>query len=224
MEKEVQKWYSEGCDFYEGVIMLQDAGADVQAFLPYMSESYIPRVKQDLLVDAVLNFDFSRTITYKSQPKVQNTSKEHPTIIELRNKARSLHKLHADRHSQLHIEPDEAKRLVLIIEIMEVIIPSLDNIYDSIREYERTGALPVIANSQSPIPNPLNYETGLRDGVMKFQRLQNLKSRISKLDGKNGLIEKETDSVRKQKLNEELSHKLKERDALLLELNLTEHE
>jgi hypothetical protein len=225
----VQKWYSEGSDFHEGVMLLQEAGADVQAFLPYLTESYIPKAKQELLTATVLSLPADRQVfefrvfdqaTQNPKPENQKPT-EHPTITQLRSQARTLHKLHADRHAQLHATLDDAERLDLIVEIMETIIPSLDSIYDSIRVYEKTGALPEIRHPESENQNP-TYATGLRDGVQKFQRLQNLKSRISKLDGKNGLIEKEKDGNRKAKLQQELAEKLKERDALSLELNLTE--
>jgi hypothetical protein len=233
MENAVQIWFKEGCDFYAGVTLLHEAGGDIQAFAPYLSESFIPSSKREQLKALINGISLNQSkppFIQSNRPFIQSnphftdprplkgSAPEHPTITQLREKARMLHKHHADCHAQLQVEPEQEKRYTLIVEIMQTIIPTLDGIYDSIREYKATGALPVDSGQRTVD----NYETGLRDGVVKFQRLQNLKSRLSKLDGKSGLIEKEADPVRKKKLQEELADKIKECNTLSLELNLTE--
>lgn len=211
-------------------MLLQASGCDISAFQAYLEKSYIPMARRQLLEEAIKNIKISPSSPFPKMGKMDNqafiqtmtpfVSSEPPIIVELRQKAKMLHKQHADRHAALYIEPDESRRLTLIIEMMTDIIPSLDAIYDSIREFQKTGALPPATSDEESTET--NYATGLRDGVIKLQRLMNLKSRISKLDGKNGLIATEKDKVRRDKLQKELLDKTTESDALSLELNLRE--
>jgi hypothetical protein len=222
MKSEVQKWYNEGSNFYKGVMLLRSVGAPSDPFDSLLNESYIPTAKRQLLeaaINALGNRQFAVITTQDSKPKTQNSklqnNEEPQSITNLRLEARILHKLHADRHAQLHVETDAGKRLQLIVEIMEQIIPSLDKIYGDIRAYQATGVLP----NQTQLSEK-NYETGVKEGIEQFQRLMNLKSRISKLDGKNGLISQERDAKRKTNLEKELTEKRLESEKIQAELNL----
>lgn len=219
----IRDWYDEGCNFYQGVMLLRSRGIDTSSFDAYLNESYIPSAKRQLLENALLSMP-EKPVKLPSAPLLTVATvhaqplQEPNTITSLRDRAKLLHKKHAAKHAQLHSEANEAKRLDIIIEIMEDIIPSLDSIYDAIREYQNTGVLPV---DETPVSEK-NYETGLHEGVVKFQQLMNIKSRISKLDGKNGLIAIEKDNDRKKRLQAELADKIQIRDALIRELNLDE--
>ena len=217
----IRDWYDEGCNFYKGVMLLRSNGITTGSFDAYLNESYVPQAKRQLLENALLSMPKEPVVTVPALPSVfvaTNTVQEPAIITSMREKAKRLHKKHAAKHAQLHSEPDEAKRLEIIVEIMEDIIPSLDTIYDAIREYQATGVLPA---DETPASEK-NYETGLKEGVLKFQQLMNLKSRISKLDGKNGWIALEKDNDRKKRLQAELTDKTQIRDALIRELNLDE--
>jgi hypothetical protein len=224
MKAEVQKWYNEGSNFYKGVMLLRSVGASTESFESLLNESYIPTAKRQLLeaaINALCNRPFAiiRQLAQIDEPKRNNRNSksdgEPPVITAMRDKAKLLHKLHADQHAQLHAATDDEQRLPIILSIMEDIIPQLDDLYDQIRAYQSDGVLP-----NETVLSEKNYETGVKEGIEKFQRLINLKSRISKLDGKNGLISQERNAQRKATLEKELTEKRLEMDTIQAEINL----
>lgn len=230
MKAEVQKWYNEGSNYYKGVMLLRSVGASTESFESLLNESYIPTAKRQLLeaaINALCNRPFEKTKIHDTIA-IRNTQyiihnkqysiikDEEPLVITaMRDKAKLLHKLHADHHAQLHAATDDEQRFPIIVSIMEEIIPQLDNIYEQIRDYQSNGILP-----NQTVLSEKNYETGVKEGIEKFQRLMNLKSRISKLDGKNGLISQERNAQRKATLEKELKEKRLETDTIQAEINL----
>ncbi len=214
----IENWYKEGEDFWEGVALLRQAGRDTRLFEPYMNENFVPQYYKDALITAVQGLksgDFkiktmenSLISEFRELPKVENE-----TITALRQAAKLLHKRHADCHAQLHILASPELRLPIITEIMEDIIPELDEIYDTIR---KNGAM----RDDGATELGVDYLQGVQDGYLKTQKLNYLKNRIFKLESKNGLIAKETDKEKRLRFEDELIQKQKELAALSVELGI----
>jgi hypothetical protein len=139
-------------------------------------------------------------------------------VAALKLKSKNLHKVQSDLHARLYFEESELKRYALIVELMQVIRPALDEIHDELRRFEKTGALPEI-QTPAPTDDARSYISGVKDGLLKSQKLINLRTRITKLDGKTGLVAMATDAVRKDTLQRELLVKIKERDELIAKIN-----
>jgi hypothetical protein len=91
-------------------------------------------------------------------------------ITTLRARARALHRTEAASHTEMRLSADPKRRYALAYEIMVTIRPALDDIYDQIREWQRTGLLPTNPNTE-----------GDRSGEATMRRLLNLRSHVSKL-------------------------------------------
>lgn len=130
-------------------------------------------------------------------------------------KAIALHKEHAHVHALMVAAPNETTRAELARQIMDHIIPALNEEYDRLRaapspleggqggengEVDNTGIAPILnANSAAD-----------------FKKLQSVRSRISTLRGK---IKKEKDPKKKAKREQELETKIAERERLENELS-----
>jgi hypothetical protein len=217
----IEQWFVKK-DFYEGVALLQGCGIDATTFEPYLNESFIPPQYKAAL-EACLS---SISPALLSQPKTSNVVVQRPIFSEndaiqsLRQEAIVLHKRHADRHAQLHVLESAELRLPIILEIMENIIPALDEIYDVIRNGGIRKNLP---HTEGGEPS-LDYRQGIQDGFQQAQKLGYLKNRIFKLSSQNGFINKAKDRDEKLKFEKELIQKQTERNALCIELGITENE
>jgi hypothetical protein len=141
-----------------------------------------------------------------------------PEIQALHRQARTLHKQYAELKARLGIltaQPDlytNADRYAIAREIMEDVLPATDDIYEKIRAYENTGALPASGS------NALKREV-----VAQYEQLLSLRPRISRVrkwlaDGawprKSG-VQQLTETDRAE-LEKELAEKL----ALVQELEI----
>lgn len=224
----IEQWFSDGKDFYTGVALLRRSGYDVRPFEPYLSESYVPTYYRELLESLVSKLS-PQEMTEKPtfvQNFVQNSviaaPIENETITQLRQEAKLLHKRHADRHAQLHILDTPELRLPIITEIMEDIIPALDEIYDTIRNGGVRKKLSAISCEQ--LAESVEFRQGIQEGFQKAQKLGYLKNRIFKLESANGLINKAKDKAERAKFETELIQKRTELAALAAELGITENE
>lgn len=133
---------------------------------------------------------------------------EPATITALRAEAKLLHKRQADLKGRLNLMAEDsdnftdAQRAEVAREIMEEVIPALDNIYDQIRSWKSTGQM----------PKPSNEQDIIQETVAKMNKLQKiLPPRISKLKKylrekkRNGkeLSEKELQTYRSELLDKE---------------------
>jgi len=99
-----------------------------------------------------------------------------PEIQALHRQARTLHKQYAELKARLGVltaQPDlytNADRYAIAREIMEDVLPATDDIYEQIRAYEKTGALPTSGS------NALKKEV-----VAQYEQLLSLRPRISRV-------------------------------------------
>lgn len=198
----VKKWYADGRDFWDGVALLQEVGRDVAQFAPYLSESFVPNQVRQRLENELLSCDFK--VVAVSQTVVTPTP-EKDLIAALKAEAKALHKRHAHAHAQLHLL-DADKRLPVIVEIMETIIPELDDIYAAIKN----GGVRRIKNNGSELPNSPDFKQGIAEGLKIAGQMAYLKNRIFKLESANGLIAKATSNNDKVKFEAELTQKRNE--------------
>jgi hypothetical protein len=210
LKKQIADWFEKGCHFHDGVDLLRATGGDVRPFFRAMNspspDAYSRQKLKDALNKAVLGLSnqpisdvppekksytgFNTEIP--SAKRAVFTQNEPESVTQLRERARMLHKRHSLVHAQLLPAPDEKARLKLAEEIMEDILPQLDEIYDSIRAWEKDGVAPAPG-----VANDVVKET-----VEKMKRVQSLESRLSRLKGliKNTTIDRDRADYEKEQL------------------------
>jgi hypothetical protein len=211
----INRWFADGRDFWEGVSLLQQAGREVKVFEPYLSEGFVPTYFRELLESQLLgcNFDeFSeKSEILQPSPPLNKPSQnvDNQAISELKSEAKNLHKRHADRHAQLHFLQTDAQRLPVIIEIMNEIIPALDDTYEAIRNGGVRKNKLNTEGSESGEKSQ-DFKQGIAEGLKIAAQIAYLKNRIFKLESANGLIAKATSVAEKAKFQAELTQKRNE--------------
>lgn len=210
-----KEWYNEGKDFHEGVKLLRQKGADITVFVPYITENYIPTHIAERLEAAILCLDDSEiappsvSVTpQRDSLSIAEKPKNDP-IAELKAQALRLHQRHSHVLATLHATQTASERLPLIKEIMEVVLPELDDIYTTIRSggVKLTGK--PIADTTS-----IEYKQGIVDGIKQARRIDYLKNRIFKLESKNGIIKNEKNPEKRKEYEQELIDKRNELNSL----------
>lgn len=217
LQTEVKNWIESNGHFGAGIAFLLGIGkSEVYIRLvPYLGGFFVPaQAKEEL--------KYVLTKWLETQPPLENvqeefveveetakvvTKKEEPqSVFLLREDAKRLHKRHSFVNANLHQADSDEKRFELAREIMEDIIPKLDNIYDQIRDYHKSGTLPEV-----PTTNVV------KETVEKMQRLQSIRSRISRL---KGFLEGKLNDKKKEEYTTELLSKEKEAMGIEKELGL----
>lgn len=222
---QIRAWLEDGC-YLDGVALYRRTGGayPVRTFEGYEHAPYVPEATERLLRAALLDHlatlpppppeagplgeaDIEELVPVATGGRSQ-AGQEPDGILRLRLEARLLHKRHALLHARLYDEPEEEKRYELAEEIMETLIPGLDSIYDSIRNWQATGELPLEAKPDGDV---------VQDTVRKMQRIQSLASRISRL---KGALKKKLPDSEAQAYQKELAEKQVEKKRLETELGL----
>ncbi len=215
----IQQWFNTQGSFVDGVHLLRQAGADrgLVASLerhcqgPYLAPAAQAELKHHLQlfldahpVEAVEIVEIVEAIptplanqtkaTPTSSPLGSNLSEPLP-IRQLRAQAIPLHREHSHVKTLLSVAATDEERYKLAQRIMEQIIPALDNIYDQIRHFEKTGE----------IPTPKLPKSEKQKLLEAFKRMRTLSPRISKL--KSLLKRKDLDGVKRKKYEKELLDK-----------------
>lgn len=138
-------------------------------------------------------------------PTLSIDQKEPDAIQDIRKKAKDLHKQHSAIHQQMVSASSVEDRAHFANKIMNDIWPSLDEHYDNIREFHRTGKLPDEVNK-------IQQET-----VEKMRRYESLRHKISRTAKK---VKNETDKVKKSALQYDLIKYQEQREAIKIELDL----
>lgn len=228
VSQQIQRWFdTDGC-FLDGVALYSRVGGPypVRTFEGYESAPFVPDRIEGLLWSSLRAYleahpveEVAETVetpeTVVSETVKQAVSAQAPPVREdepeairaLRNKARLLHKRQALVHAKLHEAETDEERYALAEETMEEIVPGLDGIYDSIREWQATGVVPA-----APQPDVV------ADTVKKMLRISSLASRISRLKGL--LKNKGLSDVERQGYEKELLEKEVEKDGIEKELGL----
>lgn len=226
MHSEIRKYFDEDCPFYLGVsLYLRTGGPYAPAYFQnFLSAPWIPDDVDEALQSALTqwmednpeqaNAPASVPVNLPvpdtaSAPAPQKA--EPPKILELRQKAKLLHKEHSNVkgvHNHMCANKEDysdEERYEVSERIMQHIVPQLDDIYDQIREWQDTGKLPE------------QTTTGIQQETIKqMQRVYSLRPRISKLPK---LIEKAS-GERKKQLEKELLEKQEELSDLCRKLDL----
>lgn len=214
--EKVRQWFDQDCPYLPGVALYRQTGGayPIHIFEGYEQANFVPQDLEQRLQYALSLFlqnHPSEKITSEEkeveQPQkrtiVQNlevdlTVDQEPEVIQqLRAKARSLHKRHAHLKAQLPLGETPADRYQIAFEIMENIIPSLDEIYDQIRDWQATGTLPEAPPSDE-------VQLAIQDTIKKMNRRGTLASRISLLKRK---LQKKLKDGQQQKYQKELLDK-----------------
>lgn len=139
------------------------------------------------------------------QPTATPKADEPPAIIEIRKKAKNLHKQHSAIHQQMVSASSVEDRAQFANKIMNDIWPELDAHYEDIREFHRTGNIPQEINK-------IQQET-----VEKMRLYESLRHKISRTAKK---VKNETDKVKKSALQYDLNKYQEQREAIKIELDL----
>ena len=195
-------WFQKGVEIYERLYGKAEAGS----YRRYIGTHYVPTEVEKQLEYLLRNYaeehpdsnpspnatpitESGKKIVYITKP----ANEEPKAILSLREKARQLHKRHDAKNAELRHAKDDQTRYAISYEIMEIIIPALDELYDKIRHFESTG---------ETITQPVN---SIKKNIIEmFKRRDTLKPRISKI---KGILKKPLDDARRQELNKELLNK-----------------
>lgn len=222
---DIQRWFAEGTHYGDGVRLLMRTGehhTDVVFFTDYFRSHFVPSSVQRRL--------FATMKTYmaklKSMPEMMENQafvgnpviiasrvaemlpKVAPTepveIQKLRETAKEWHKKQSYIHAQMGMVSSDEERYGCATELMEEIIPTLDQIYDQIRAYEKDGTLPA----------PAAVDDIARQAIKDYMRMEKtLRPRISRLkkwianginDKKRKLSDLEIEKYKKELIEKEL--------------------
>jgi hypothetical protein len=184
--QQIQKWFDEEGSYMNGVALMGLAGYDNRRFQIYLSAAFVPYdIQQRLnsllssyLIEHPAEEALEKTEVRASPSTYSIPQKNEPdAILALREKAKKWHKKQAMLHAEMRsaaLAEDEKKTYEYAREIMEDVIPTLDEIYDNIRKFQETGELPSLAAT-----NDIVAQT-----VQKMERLYSFRSRVSRLKGK----------------------------------------
>lgn len=181
IETQIKYYLEQEGTYSDGVTLLKRTGTNVSFFEKYLTAFYVPdNVESSLIAALKSNLKEEKN----TKEKVSFLQKEEPIqIAELREVAKKLHKKHTVLHEQMRNAKTDLKRYDFAKEIIQSVIPALDDIYDTIRKYEREGI----------VPTDYKKETVVQETVEKMQKITSLRSRISRLKSwiKNEKLEAE---------------------------------
>lgn len=155
----VQAWLDADGSYAQGVALYRETGGlqPLTYFERELSQTYIsPEMKAKLRQSLQRFVNIHAPDNAYTQPKPSTRqaqspepadTAEPPAILALREKAIPLHKRYSHLKAELYAatrEPmrSEHDRFSIAEEIMQEVIPALDNIYDQIRDWQRTGEVP----------------------------------------------------------------------------------
>lgn len=169
MKEQIQTWLTHGGSYRDGYYLLEKVGAEEGVLRPLRAGLDLPYIKP-AMKESLRQALQSLLDSIPEGVQVISAAAEPQAIKDLRQKARELHKEHAYLKAQLINSAGEDDRYILAERIMENVIPSLDDLYDRIREWETTGR--VRGESRREIVSEV---------VQKLNRRGSIRSIISRL-------------------------------------------
>jgi hypothetical protein len=153
--------------------------------------------KSQLKPDAAVVVDLDAEGEFIAAVKFSSTQEVPLKTVTTSNKAKDLHKRHGHLHATMATAQTDAARGAIAREIMEEVVPALDDEYDRLRggDVEGSEAPPATAGSDSIL-----------------RKLNSIRTRIARL--RNKLIPAEKNDAKLAKLNAELAAKIAEKEAL----------
>jgi hypothetical protein len=219
LDLEIRTWIDNRGSFASGTDMYRRAGggALLSVFQAECRKAFIGPGMYERLKEALLPLASAapEDRVYLPPP---TTPSEPDSVADLRAQGKSWKKRESFIHaqlvttSQLPPSPEREKKLLeLATELMEEITPELDRIYDSIREFERTGKAPLSNEAQI-----------VKDTVLKFKKRDSVGTLVYRIRArlaKPGITQEEATSLRAQ-----LADKEAEWAALDKELHIADDE
>jgi hypothetical protein len=195
-QEKISEWFDLGEDFLAGLALLAVYGDVPPYYTAYKNTPYRPPS-----ILAALRYDMNKAAFSPPFTPIRHTEHTPNPYAYAKKEAIPLHKRHAVLHAQLQLLQTAEERYPLIVELMCEVLPTLDRIYAAARSTKPEAQAAITATAPEDV-------IAIRvDAVKKFQDYLNVQSRITKLNGKNGIIATEQNLIRQAKLKNELAEK-----------------
>lgn len=174
IKRQIQDWLDKGGSFAKGCQLFDIAGGRSAQLYRLRQKRFVGTADKEFL-----RKQLQALATYlPDSPDANQVAKialQEPTsILMLRDEGRKLKKresfIHAHLVAEAFAEADQKNLFQLAKEMMEDIHPRLDDVYDTIRDYERDGTLP-----------PDEKQKVIAEAVEKMSKRTNMRTRIYRL-------------------------------------------
>lgn len=187
----VKEWIDNDGSYRDGIALMHELGITNKSLSDMLYRPFIPKSAKEELRKLL-----SPYIGQQPASPLPNRSKvEPPYISSLRQKAVLLLKKRDQVRSQLKVAETDEQRYELAQTLMDELIPSIDEAYGHIKQYEEEGVVPNVQE-----------EDIIQQTVKKMLKLQSLKPRISRLKKmlSGNLTPRERQTYDKELLDKEL--------------------
>lgn len=232
IREKIEKWLSEGQPFGMGVNIYMECGPNAglaRRLTKYRTAPRIPPYYREKLKYALLEIRAKTPPVAgdpptadpanpdPSTPQKPTTPKDKPTPREdepdavtiLRKQARRLLKEKSAIHTEMRLAGTDARRYELADRIMRKIEPELDRIYDTIRDWKRTGELPRTATQIS------EADRARREAVELMQERAAIRTRISRVKRAITKATNKAERLKHEKTANECTARLNEIEEIL---------
>jgi len=174
IKRQIQDWLDKGGSFAQGCQLFDVAGGRSAVLDRLRKKRFVGSADKDIL--RKLLQDLAQAMPDSPAPtQLAEIALQEPTsILILREEGRKLKKresfVHAHLVAEAFGEADHKKLYELAHEMMIDIHPRLDEVYDTIRDYERDGTLP-----------PDEKQKVISEAVEKMSKRTNMRTRIYRL-------------------------------------------
>jgi len=220
--KRIEEWEKSGCPYLQGVALylrLPNRKRQLLKQFQRYLEATPPSRLQSKLKSELLSYRSNSNASVGSEsvgkrvgaPIVSTQKgKNYPkSILVLKEKGRRLYMRYDATHGAMAAAKTDGDRYEFAREIMEEIVPKIDEIYGKIRRWEKTGVEPVVGGKSE--------EDVVKMVVEKMLKINSLKSRISRL---RRLLKGDIGDKKRQVYQKEILEKEVEMQELKNELGL----
>jgi len=216
LKDQIELWLKTEGGFKMGLELYKKAGLSqyLSEFEQAAYQDFIAPDTYDRLRGSLIIVSGNLKSKYKKKQYDSDTDNEPTAILSLRQRGKHLKGLESDIHGQMKAYANtenptkfKVKLYQLAKQLMTKIEPELDEVYGAIREWQINGSIPVAGK-----------ERIVADTVAKLRKYENLRKRISKINGwiKGGELE----STEQEKYESEMAAKKSEMVTIKEELNL----
>lgn len=177
----ISEWLDNGGSFAQGMQLLRAHAANVPAALERAAlAAFVDPAAKQLLRERLqalrpaqkapqANKPANKPVKQQYRPDIgdQATPIE---VLQLRDRGKNLLKQQSRLHALLCAAQTDQERYEIAREMMEDVIPQIDFIYNSVRDWEKTGVAPLS-----------DRENIVRSTVEKMQRLESLRTRVARV-------------------------------------------
>lgn len=187
----IKEWIDNNGSYRDGIALMHELGIINESLSDMLYRPFIPKSAKEELQKLLTPYVGQQPMT----PPPNSAKVEPPYISSLRKKAVLLLKKRDQARSQLKVAETDEQRYELAKNLMDELIPSIDETYGYIKQYEKEGVVPNVQE-----------EDIIQQTVKKMLKLQSLKPRISRLKKmlSGVLTEKERQTYEKELLDKEL--------------------